>query len=78
MDDMKKIRLEQAYLYHILSPLLRLQGIQERDREGRVKEFVDKEVIADKIIEIINEHGEVSIEQLESEMKKMEVDKNET
>jgi len=77
-ENYKTIQLEQAYLYHILSPLLQLQGIQERNRDGITKEYVDKEVLADKIIEIINEHGKISVEQLEKEIKEQEVDEDET
>ena len=81
MDDVEKIQLEQEYLYQLLRPLLELQGIYEQDAKGITKEFIDKEVLADTIVAIINKHGAMRVKDLRAQIKKQEergVEKNET
>ena len=70
--ETQKIGLEQAYLYSLLHPILDLQGIFLEDDNGRLKEYVDKETLADAIIEVINRHAKVAVNVLKDTMKELE------
>ena len=67
----QEISLEQAVLFHLLQPLLQIQGTQEFTEKG-IQEFINKEVLADKIINIINSHAKFRVKQLQKDLEQIE------
>ena len=70
--ETQKVGLEQAYLFQLLNPLLNLSGVMIEDDNGMLKEYIDKEIIADKIIDIINKHAKIRVRDLKKAVEELE------
>ena len=73
--ESQEISLEQSYIFHLLQPLLQIQGEQEFTEKG-IKEFIDKEVLAEKIISIMNSHAKFRVKELNDNIEQIEKEEN--